>query len=486
MSSRAFLTSFSLAVVIAAQAQTYTIKDLGVLPGGTTSRSQGMNSLGHVVGMSTSSNGQRAFYWSNESGMVDLGNRPGGAGSCWGWGINNNEQVCGEASGIACIWSSGGNLQLLGNLPGGSGSYAHAINSAGHVAGLNYILPNFVPHGFFWTESGGMQDIGALPGYGQTNAIGMNDNDAVVGWSGAYPAGSANTRAFLWTPGGGMQNLGVLPGHGFSQAYGINSSGVVVGSSQLNSGNNPGDRAFIWTPAGGIQSLGVLPGATRSFARGINSSGQVVGDSDSLGDQAFLWTNSGGMVALSSLTDATGSTWQLAYGMAINDAGEIAGYGYKNSVMHAFLATLVADFAVDQDFSILSGKRISGGLQDIRTSDDQYLRINALQNMGGRRQKTEIVVGARSMMNSPNTITIKLESHASPAASDGEVALRNWATGQFETVQTFVINGSDSLLTVPGIPASLYRRADGRVEARIRSLNAGQFSIDLVLVELAV
>lgn len=142
------------------------------------------------------------------------------------------------------------------------------------------------------------------------------------------------------------------------------------------------------------------------------------------------------------------------------------------------------DVAVAQDLTIISGKRITGGLAEIVNSDNLYLRINALQSSGGRRVNTEAVVGAHTAVDTPNTMTVKIESHGSPVAASGEIALRNWTTGQFETVQTYSLTTTDSLVTVSGIGAAPYVRADGRIEVRARSAGAAQNSIDQLRVEV--
>jgi probable HAF family extracellular repeat protein len=48
------------------------MQDLGVLPGGNSSRALGINDMGAVVGTSTSSSGDRAFIWTKQAGMRDL------------------------------------------------------------------------------------------------------------------------------------------------------------------------------------------------------------------------------------------------------------------------------------------------------------------------------------------------------------------------------------------------------------------------------
>jgi probable HAF family extracellular repeat protein len=48
------------------------MQDLGVLPGGNSSRALDLNDDGDVVGSSTSSSGDRGFIWTRQEGMVDL------------------------------------------------------------------------------------------------------------------------------------------------------------------------------------------------------------------------------------------------------------------------------------------------------------------------------------------------------------------------------------------------------------------------------
>ena len=52
------------------------VTDLGVLPGQVYSRANGINAIGQVVGFSglqRDSSESRAFMWSSQTGMIDIG-----------------------------------------------------------------------------------------------------------------------------------------------------------------------------------------------------------------------------------------------------------------------------------------------------------------------------------------------------------------------------------------------------------------------------
>ena len=91
-----------------------------------------------------------------------------------------------------------------------------------------------------------------------------------------------------------------------------------------------------------IVDLGVLaaPYDIASFALGINNEGQVVGQSNSsFPDSAAFLYSGGAMLDLNSMISPS-SGWQLTTATAINDNGQIVGYGTNPSGQtDAFLLT---------------------------------------------------------------------------------------------------------------------------------------------------
>ena len=154
------------------------VHDLGTL-GGSFSQANSINDLGEVAGYSDGTAGVRAFFWSPERGMRDLG-----------------------------------------TLSGGHYSQGIAINLQGDVAGFSNAADGQW-HGFLWTKSGGMQALPNLPRATSASADGINDLGQVVGGSGSH--------AVLWNKSGDAENLEVVPGQTWSTAFAINGLGQVVG-----------------------------------------------------------------------------------------------------------------------------------------------------------------------------------------------------------------------------------------------------------------
>jgi probable HAF family extracellular repeat protein len=122
-----------------------------------------------------------------------------------------------------------------------------------------------------------------------------------------------------------VQDLGTLGGP-WSQAAGINEAGKVVGGSPAS--DEGGVHAFLYS-GGQMSDLGTL-GGSDSSALDINDADKVVGSSstsEAFTYHAFLYSD-GVMRDLNSLIPAN-SGFELTSAAAINDNGNIVGYGYN-------------------------------------------------------------------------------------------------------------------------------------------------------------
>lgn len=345
-------------LVSSSRAQTtYTVTDLGTLPGATSSYAQGLNDFGDVVG------------------------------SC--------SNAASGANPIGFRWS-GGVMTSTGLLPKGNYSYANAINGAGVVVGGGD-TGNFRPQAWVQTH-GGLYNFFPNNG-GNTHAVSISDSGAICGYYTKSLSGwVASWKAAIWTPDpkdprkyrttdlpilagvdpksnsvfparmnqvgqvvGAASNdvigqhavlwnndaahtivdLGTLPDDWSSLGYGINDFGMAVGSSY-----RPWrDAAVLWMNDEGHTpiDLGTLPGDTNARAVAINNAAQVIGYSDDgATTRVFIWDFISGMQDLHSLLDASGDTWTLWEVTAINNRGQIVGFGMHEGLPRGFLLTPAA------------------------------------------------------------------------------------------------------------------------------------------------
>ena len=319
----------------------------------------------------------RAVLWQG-GGIVDLGTLPGGFES-FAWAVNNGGQVVGIASntipdpfsfiyGIlgsssgtqsrAFLWTKQNGMQDLGTL-GGPDAWPGLVNEQGQTAGISYTSfttnpdnagctpPNFpTVDPFFWDRSTGMLDIGTFGGTcGVPNAL--NNRGQVAGQS--YLAGNLVAHAFLWQKSANppLKDLGTLGGDNAGALW-LNDAGAVVGYADLPP-SPPGctgltcvHHAFLWKN-GVITDLGSIGTDPCSRALSINSRGQIVGLTAAVcggaATHGFLWEKGGPMIDLNTLV-APGSGLTLNTPTSINDRGEIAGFGtLANGNTHAFVLT---------------------------------------------------------------------------------------------------------------------------------------------------
>ena len=295
---------------------TYTITDLGTLPGATSSEGTGINDSGQIVGNS----GVHPFLYSNGI-MRNLGPDyfPQGTNyTAEATSINDWGEVTGDADNpldrrSAFVFSNGQvqYVPLAGT--GFQYSWARDINDADQVVGYTeFSTSAYITQFAFLYENGTRYQLQNKTGPDGRYAWGINDAGQIVGQL-------TNGHSFIYTPSGTeapgvlsdatVQDLGTLPGDADSTGYRINNAGQVIGWDDTPGG---GTRGFLYS-GGVMEDLGFLP-------YGINNAGQVVGFNFAL--QRPVIYSDGTTTDLNTAIPA-GTPWHLISAGGINNRGQI-------------------------------------------------------------------------------------------------------------------------------------------------------------------
>lgn len=302
-------------------ATTYTITNLGVLPGHIGSGPSAINNAGQIVGQSYGNLTGLPFIWQagtmsaipgitngravdiNASGSVAVYDSDNGRAYVWDGlalsliasgtpeGINNAGQVVGilTNTGVSFLWN--GSLSNLPTFGGGTGGGAYAINNNGEVAGSLYRPVCCTAPPVIWTGTPlAPVDLGfgsPAPNPGSSgSAQDINDSGQVTGITPIQ----GGFRAFFYS-GGVMTTLGTLGGD-MAQGLGINAGGTIVGTSTTTGFSNL--RAFAYSGGTMIDLNTVLTngaGWVLEQAVDINDQGWIVGQGTFNGERrAFLLT----------------------------------------------------------------------------------------------------------------------------------------------------------------------------------------------------
>jgi probable HAF family extracellular repeat protein len=242
-----------------------------------------------------------AFRWTASGGIQIIGDLPGGTTNAVARAISDDGSVLvGYGSSAASIascgicleafkWTAATGLVALGDVPGGNlDSRASGISGDGRIiVGAGTSATGVVA--VYWDQSG-PHSMGYLPQGPstppQSQCFAANTDGSVI--VGASSSSNGIYEAFRWTPSSGMQGLGDLPTGPFqSYAYGVSDDGaVVVGQGTVEGGLFGAGQgvAFIWDARNGMRAivdvltgLGVdMTGWSLTSARAISSDGTVI------------------------------------------------------------------------------------------------------------------------------------------------------------------------------------------------------------------
>lgn len=310
---------------------TYSISDLGILQGQMPVPTA-MNESGVVTGHFDS---ETPFRY--EGGLLTQLELPSSivGGQVQGISSSQPERITGwvrpsGSSDRAVLWTDGVYSEL-GSLVGTSYSQAWDVNDSGIVAGV-------ATGGAFRLDMATQQVEMLLPPQGgEIFSCSINQSGHVAGSMADSEAQS--TGLFFYD-----QTMHVIPTPGEVPEWGVYVNDADVIASCYYVQGIP--YAFTYDFKSKALTLIHDPAfAGGSIAFGINNHGVVVGacmDAYDAPFQAMMWTASDGMRLLNDVVDMQ-SGWTFSNAEAINDAGQIAGWGIHNGQGRGYLLTPVEE-----------------------------------------------------------------------------------------------------------------------------------------------
>ncbi|PKL96280.1 MAG: hypothetical protein CVV18_02360 [Gammaproteobacteria bacterium HGW-Gammaproteobacteria-8] len=322
-----------------AQALRYRVTDLGTL-GGPLANAFEINNHGVIVGRADIRIGEiqstNAFLW-RDGQLQDLGSLNefdtdsvaidlNEAGEVVGAALGPDPEFPGALSGRPFFWSADtGMLDITPDPNQGGLGAASAINAAGVVTGFWRDI------GFRWSLDQGWAELPSLPdAFGSfSEPWAIDDAGTIVGRS--FNA-SGRVVPVAWNADNEIRALPSFRSDGSGWARDINERGQIVGEISDPLGRT---APVLWQDDA-AELIDFLPGAQFDFgsAEGINNFGVIVGWNASVsvsGIPARGWIrdSDGRLFDLNDLIIDPEGIWEIRIPLAINDRGQIVGIAVK-------------------------------------------------------------------------------------------------------------------------------------------------------------
>lgn len=313
----------------------YSLVDLGVMlaPYTNSAAAIGISTNGQILLEGSDSQGAYHLFLNTNGNLFDVGTLPAPHNyKIFGSSMNASGSFTGTSESTnynnsrAFLYSNGF-MTDLGTLAASYDGYSYSdgMNDNGQIVGESYDSSGTSSHIFIY-DHGQMTDLGDF-GLQAVYPSSLNNSNQIIG-----QGFDANNIGFAFSYNSGqINNLGALlsaPYNYYSRGVAINDSGAAV---VIGENTNYDTSAFL-VISNAVTDLGTLglPFNVDTSAFAMNNKTQIVGvggTANGLG-RAFLY-ESGQMQDLNNLIDPK-LGWRLIQGLAINDFGQIVGYGKIN------------------------------------------------------------------------------------------------------------------------------------------------------------
>lgn len=299
-----------------------------------------------------------AFRWTLETGMLSLGDPPGGYGRAYDVS-SDGSAVVGSWGDLAYRWTATAGLELIA--PSGTdSSAAWSVSADGSTlvgTAWSYTSNDGDSYGFkvVFAGSSDVEQVPAPSGCVSEGAIEISADGSVI-------AGESSCGTYRWSQSEGAEDLDPAPPGVFEWVYAMSADGnVIVGESGAFGG------VFRWTASEGMVPIGPPPaGGCGLDPAALSGDGRVMVGHSYFGAcgpdpgpfvrRGFIWQDGIGTEWLDEYLARHGvdlSGWQLIREVSgISDNGRfIVGSGIRNGEIRAFLVDLLgpcrADFNSD-------------------------------------------------------------------------------------------------------------------------------------------
>lgn len=261
------------------------------------------------------------------------------------------------------------------------------------------------------------------------------------------------------------------------------------GTMDIASGTGDPERASVWLNNGG----GAFSARVDYPTSGANTSEIIAADLDCDGFAELVTVNadSNTLSVLPNLGNGTfGAAMLLGTGTDPQDviAADIDGDGDSDLITVNQLtndASIIVNQscqpgggpAVLTDANVFFGFLLGGGVNELQTSDDAYLRTRS--NFGFsliEPNLMELHIGFTTDQLDATTLDFSSEERINNPNGVAKIRFRNWSTNGFEQVGTYPVSNTETVSTLPGIPAINRVRADGRIEVSMKHVVNAVFS----------
>jgi len=295
---------------------TITICDLGVLEGGNFSFAKAVSDDGSViVGVGDTPDGDRAFRWTQATGMVSLGILPGGDYSSRASDVSSDGRIIvgfsDSADGFySFIWTEDAGMQRIDV----EDFTAGAISGDGRVV-VGYLgspLEQQTPA--YWSRETGIVKLDPDGVFNGRTAFDVSYDGSVI-------VGHAQPYGFRWSEAEGMVMLTSPAETGGASADVISGDGSIIAGSFVD---DLGRRSVQWNSVGDVELAVPEFGFARNDISGISRDGQVVVGRVRVGEHSQAYARRTGLppVILGGL-EAAGEGFVSSDAMASDRYGSI-------------------------------------------------------------------------------------------------------------------------------------------------------------------